>query len=120
MNEQRVTKQQAIRLKQAGYPTKHPFHVDINGNPFPEPEQIEIALSDAVRWLRDVKGWHVVALPVDLWNKWRVSIFYFEINGIPQKRRMPEERIDMATHDTALSAGIDAVLEQIEKEVGNG
>lgn len=115
MQEQRVTKEQAIRLKQAGYPTKHPFHVDINGNSFPEPEQIEITISDATRWLREVKGWHVATGFNE--GYWCIDGYEIKPKKIPGKFGT---NYYYDTHDTALSAGIDAVLDQIEKEVQNG
>lgn len=136
MQEQRVTKEQAIRLKKAGFDweTDDWFHTDHNSfysievgkkQAFHNWNSIEgginirfsaPTLSDAVRFLREVKGWHLWALPaLSFPNQWDYVVF-----SMDQWKRTNTIDMPFPTHDTALSAGIDAVLEQIEKEVENG
>lgn len=124
MKEKRVTKQQAIRLKKEGFIWETDGYYDNDTN---ENSLIKYGsnsdwnwykhyvaaptLSDTVRWLREVKGWHVYCEPG--WDGKRHWGGY--ATALPTFNMLTTKKFP--THDEALLAGIDAVLDQIEKEL---
>lgn len=127
MNEQRVTKEQAIRLKEAGFDWEVNQYYNKDREPLKRLDEVNMndtyynrygcvsapTLSQCCKWLRDVKGWHVVAVASQHFDAWR-SIYAKK--GVENNFR---SAVDFETYDLAISDCIDAVLEQIEKEVQN-
>jgi hypothetical protein len=113
MNTPRVSREQAEMLKKVGYdvPCTHCY---LNGNDrMPEwvPKDYNRydnacsapTLDEAARWLREVKGWHVMVL-MDTDRKWGLYVMTTEY-------MLNEGKFD--THDLALSAGIDLILKKV-------
>lgn len=124
MNEPRVTKDQAIRLKAAGFDWVVEDCYLLNSSIY-KPMGVanwnwykdyisRPTLSRVCDWLRDVKGWHVIACPENDFIKWAFLALKKDADDAIGGKT------DFTTHDLALSAGIDEVLNRLEKEVGNG
>lgn len=129
MQEPRVTKQQAIILKEIGYNLRCDEWYWEMSNFYKDGKIGFVAkptLSKVAHWLLKVKKKHIMIMPdFDQGCNvvWHTTIWRFYDIMNPQPTIIRDEKdiiVSFPTHDTALSAGIDAVLEQIEKEVQNG
>lgn len=126
MQEPRVTKEQAIKLKAAGFDWVVEDCYLLNSSIY-KPMGVanwnwykdyisRPTLSDATRWLREVKGWHVYA---SFYEKGLYD-WVVKIQSLNDNLKPVYNITDFTTHDLAISAGIDEVLNRLEKEVGNG
>lgn len=128
MQEQRVNKTQAIRLKNAGFDWRIDSYYDLelqSDKPIncSSPSNWNLnkwaasapAISYVTRWLREVKGWHV-STDVES-GFWRTTGTRIETNKGPN---VFGTAFSYPTHDEAILVGIDMALNIIEKEVANG
>jgi len=128
MQETRVNKTQAVKLKAAGFDWEesHIWHnhltqgwiEDDHNDFYPNSclhswEYARPTLSRVCDWMREVKGWHVYSEPIWYGQRYWVG----NVVGLPVFSLFQTD--NCPTHDLALSAGIDEVLEILEKEVEN-
>ena len=115
MNTPRVSREQAELLKKVGYSEEVHYRYDTFTGAVKEPvcaswynwNKATYALSaptldEAARWLRDVKGWHVIIL-------WAADDNWAAIVMKPISTTVGV----FTTHDLALSAGIDLILKKL-------
>lgn len=134
MTETRVTKDVAIRFKALGYDWEcdERLHIKLPklgafkstwGNWNASKLYLSIpTLSDAVRWLREVKGVHVVVEVskesyCKLVLKYECYILRTNKPNLAIKKIVRDDKGDLffPTHDLATIAGINAAIEHIEK-----
>jgi len=135
MQETRVNKTQAVKLKAAGFDWEvERYHSETEEREYTQSllesmsdayaadiqdlkDELKLiplpALSRVCDWMREVKGWHVYSEPIWYGQRYWVG----NVVGVPVFSLFQTD--NCPTHDLALSAGIDEVLEILEKEVEN-
>lgn len=114
-----VSKETALLLKEKGYdvPCEAYFNSEKNSPIRYEDKQNYNRYSNACSvpplhevadWLRDVHKIHVAALPVNLWQQWRMFLYIDTMP--PQKQRIPDTPHDFPTYLQTLEAGINHAL----------
>lgn len=123
MQEPRVGRNTAARLKEAGFDWYVNGYFLANSSVIRHEESSNFnqmvdytsapTLSHAAMWLREVKGVNVIIVPIDVWAKWSYRLHFNSVP--PQKHPYPNRPPDFTTHTLAESAGLDAALDWVEQ-----
>ena len=121
---ERVTKEQAVKLKEAGYGIKEDcdkFYnieersdklyetIDYGNGVTPDWGADAPTLSEACKWLRDTKKALIHVFPIDDWEHYGCSVLFPGLSA-PFYEREPE-LIEYPTYEAAQSAGLDVALD---------
>jgi hypothetical protein len=132
MEHTRTTPQQSVLLKKIGYdvPDTH-YWLDHLPKGFIEEEREDAEdynngyswhytrpkLTDVATWLRTEHGWHVAVISTNKNKFWLFIVT--DCEGFEYHYGKADDEYTFATHDLALSAGIDFILTKLNEDESN-